>query len=123
MRLLNDFFTILETTTDGNNFRCATALNAKHKIFEVHFPGNPVVPGACLLEMASEILEQQTGMALNLKSVKEIRFKRAISPACKPLFCFRKTTAEGALLHTNITVEDEEGTAYATMQLCYNKEQ
>ncbi|MBL0181044.1 MAG: 3-hydroxyacyl-ACP dehydratase [Chitinophagaceae bacterium] len=57
------------------------AINAWHRIFEGHFPGQPVVPGVCMMEMVKEILEQVTGKKTNLVKAQEMKFLAVIDPA------------------------------------------
>ena len=52
--LLNDFF-IIDDWQPGNGLaRAILRINWGHPIFEGHFPGRPVVPGACLLQIVKE---------------------------------------------------------------------
>lgn len=79
--LLGDFFTINAIQIEGNSIRAILGLNAMHPIFEGHFPGQPVLPGACMLQIIKEIL--QTYIHTNIQLVKghQLKFISPISPS------------------------------------------
>lgn len=83
--LLNDFFTIENMETFGTELKAELVINAGHQIFEGHFPGQPVVPGVCMMEMVKEMVEQVTGKKTNLVKVQEIKFLAVIDPSVNNL--------------------------------------
>ncbi len=80
MILLNDFFTITNTESSPTEIWAELFINADHKIFEGHFPNQPVVPGVCQLQMIKEIVEQVTGKTTNLTSAADMKFLAVIDP-------------------------------------------
>ena len=54
MKLIDDFYKIVLLEKNDDSFSCKVSLNANHGLYRVHFPGNPVTPGVCLIQMASE---------------------------------------------------------------------
>jgi 3-hydroxyacyl-[acyl-carrier-protein] dehydratase len=79
--LLGDFYTIIGQKTEGEVFHFALSLNAGHRIFDGHFPGRPVVPGVCLIQMVLEAAESvMKGCPLRLVSASQIKFIAAIDP-------------------------------------------
>ena len=113
MKLINDFFQIISTETVDGGFKCRTRLNANHDYYRVHFPGNPVTPGVCLLQMATEILSQEYG-----KKLSNIKFKSLVGPHEEPEFLFTKTRMEEGLLSTSVSIERGE-TQFVKMSLQY----
>ena len=81
MTLLNDFFIINSITSDKGSVKATLELNAMHKIFEGHFPGQPVVPGVCMMQMIKEILEISIGKETRLKKADHLKFLSVINPA------------------------------------------
>lgn len=79
--LLNDFFTIQKIETSDTEIKALLAINAAHKIFEGHFPGQPVVPGVCMMQMIKETLETVTCGSTDLVSAPEIKFLVIIDPS------------------------------------------
>ena len=81
MKLLSHFC-FLEEETEELGLRCyRLRLNPQHELYQAHFPGNPITPGVCLIELVSELLEKQTGRNLALKQVVNVKFLHVLSPA------------------------------------------
>lgn len=122
MRLINNFFHIDSMETTGDTFRCKVHMNEDHNIYKVHFPGNPITPGVCLIQMGTEILGQILHKNLQLKIAKEIKFKKALEPTDKPTFVFTKMAQEdGGFMRANISIEDDCGNQFAMMKLRYQE--
>lgn len=45
-----------------------------HSIFEGHFPGNPVMPGVCQMEIVKEVMSSYFGKELVFNSVADMKF-------------------------------------------------
>jgi 3-hydroxyacyl-[acyl-carrier-protein] dehydratase len=80
MILLNGFFTINDTVSSETEIWAELRINANHKIFEGHFPNQPVVPGVCMMQMIKEILEQVIGKETNLVQAADMKFLAVINP-------------------------------------------
>ncbi len=78
----------------------AIKLNEAHEIFRGHFPGQPVLPGACMLQMIKEILQKETFISLQLKKAGVIKFLEMITPN------------ENNLLKINITYQQESASIF-----------
>lgn len=57
------------------------ALNPESEILKGHFPGQPVVPGACMLQIIKEVLESALNHPLRLKKADQLKFMIMINPA------------------------------------------
>ena len=55
-------------------------LDKDNSIFAGHFPGRPVLPGACMLQMVREILETELGRFLRLKKAGQMKFLELTDP-------------------------------------------
>lgn len=98
MILLNDFFSINNTESSATEIWAELFINADHKIFEGHFPNQPVVPGVCQLQMIKEIVEQVLDKETNLVQAADMKFLAVIDPQ------------RNNLVHASIEyVEDENG--------------
>lgn len=49
-----------------------------HPSLDGHFPGNPILPGAVLLDVALRTIARETGLALDSCEVRSVKF---LSPA------------------------------------------
>jgi 3-hydroxyacyl-[acyl-carrier-protein] dehydratase len=79
--LKDDFFTISSKQKENNSYRIMLELNAMHKIFEGHFPGQPVVPGACMLQMVKEVTEIILDKKVQLTKADNLKFLQVINPS------------------------------------------
>ena len=93
MRLNGDFYR-MESRMEGlpqgqSGFN--VILNPDHLIYKAHFPGMPVTPGVCILQMIQELLSEQQGMPVFIKGIKNAKFIKMISPvtdaAVSVVFC------------------------------------
>lgn len=86
--LIGSFYSILsaeekqaDTSTPGSRtFLAKIRINPEHEIFRGHFPGNPVVPGVCQIQMIRETLEFITGYQGLLLDADNIKFLSMIVP-------------------------------------------
>jgi 3-hydroxyacyl-[acyl-carrier-protein] dehydratase len=62
------------------SFIAGVTFNTRHRIFDVHFPGNPIVPGACIIQIATELLSHHLSETVILTEAKNIKFTNLINP-------------------------------------------
>ena len=122
MKLINDLFEVVSTTQGDDSYQCQVKFNPDHRIYKAHFPGNPITPGVCLMQIGEEILEQKYGKLLQLSVVKTIRFKKIVGPNDTPTYTFAKEVLSQDTLSVDITVADEAGES-VKMSLQYKIEQ
>ena len=108
MKLIDNFFHITDSCANDDSYVFKVKLNAGHPIYSVHFPDNPVTPGVCLLQMATEMLEQKYGKRLLLCKAKSIKFKKIIGPAGEPRFVFTKLAFADQQLSATVSIEDDD---------------
>ena len=78
--LSGDFFNVISMETSETSVNAVLELNSSHKIFEGHFPGQPVVPGVCMIQMVKEILEQHLNKKTRLIKSDHAKFLAMIDP-------------------------------------------
>lgn len=79
--LLDNFYTIdTTTTTDADSWSVALTLNSEHALYQGHFPGHPVVPGVCTLQLIKECAEGICGHSLQYTQIGSCKFLSAIDP-------------------------------------------
>jgi 3-hydroxyacyl-[acyl-carrier-protein] dehydratase len=78
--LKDDFFYIQSLSDDKGTISAVIEINPYHKIFEGHFPGQPVVPGVCMMQMVKEITEAATGKEYFLQKADLVKFLSVIVP-------------------------------------------
>lgn len=80
----NDLFSIEEITDENGVIKAVLGVNADSAILKGHFPGHPVVPGACMLQITKEVLEDVLQTPLRLKKADQLKFMTMIDPANAP---------------------------------------
>jgi 3-hydroxyacyl-[acyl-carrier-protein] dehydratase len=82
--LLNDFYTLSEVSDryreEGGTITASIEINKSHRIFDGHFPGLPVVPGVCMMQIIKEILELRLGMTFLIQSADQVKFLAVLTP-------------------------------------------
>ena len=119
MRLKDDFFNIISLETFDEGLKCKVCLNSHHRIYQAHFPGTPITPGVCLLQMVTEILKLHFGQDLELKSAIDIRFRQTVTPDIQPFLIIKGLSSQDNE-HMNISVSIEDNDIQlARMTLVY----
>ena len=86
--LRDDFYFVTESGKNSSFAFYHIRLNPGHFIFAAHFPGDPVTPGVCLIQMGRELVEDFIGRQLSLKMLKNVKFLSVVSPVETPEFRF-----------------------------------
>ncbi|PXX29171.1 3-hydroxyacyl-ACP dehydratase [Arenibacter sp. ARW7G5Y1] len=60
-------------------------LNPKHEIFKGHFPGKPIMPGVCMIQIIKELTERSLGQDLFLSVASNVKFMAIINPETDPI--------------------------------------
>ena len=84
MILLNDFYTILHSDASAGAIKATITINKNHRILEGHFPGLPVVPGVCMMQIVREVMEVSTGKELKISEADNMKFLSVINPEQHP---------------------------------------
>lgn len=84
MSLLHDFYSVGAFTVDGQKVSASIAINGNHPVFNGHFPGNPVTPGVCMMQIIKELAEKWASCPLMLKNARNVKFMAIINPLLNP---------------------------------------
>jgi len=87
--LMNDFYTVQDLKQEENTVTGKILFNPQHEIFKGHFPGQPVVPGVCTMQIVKEIVAQQTGTTLTIRNTGQVKFLQLILPEVTPVFTIK----------------------------------
>lgn len=80
MILLDNFYRLTQKDATPGVVKARISINKAHRIFEGHFPGLPVVPGVCMLQMVREIMEVHVGHELKIIVAENMKFLSVINP-------------------------------------------
>jgi 3-hydroxyacyl-[acyl-carrier-protein] dehydratase len=82
--LLNSFYEINRqsesTAGDRTILSAQITINKTHPIFQGHFPGMPVVPGVCMIQIIKEIFESHSKLSVSMTDAGNIKFLSVINP-------------------------------------------
>lgn len=120
MILLNDFYRIKERSCTADAISCKVELVGEHAIYKAHFPNSPVTPGACLLQMVTELLQQITPEPLRLVNAKRIKYKNVVKPSVTLWFEISRAADDNGCYRVNANINGEDK-VFAQMALTYRK--
>jgi 3-hydroxyacyl-[acyl-carrier-protein] dehydratase len=104
--LLNDLYTIQSISGMEKTIQATVLLHAEHAIFKGHFPGQPILPGVCMLEMISEITGSHLKQSFRIKAAPLIKYLNMIDPKKDPLIHFEikyEDSPDKTLIQGNIS--------------------
>ena len=82
--LIEGLYKVTATENTSEGILAKVHLNKDHAIFKGHFPGNPVMPGVCMIQIIKELTEETTGKNLFLAVSSNIKFMAIINPEKNP---------------------------------------
>lgn len=71
------------TKTDGG-LTARIRIDPGHEIFKGHFPGKPVMPGVCMIQIVKELTERALEKELFLSVASNVKFMAIINPETDP---------------------------------------
>lgn len=82
--LIADLYKIKEDSVSDGVQTTSITLNPGNKVFKGHFPGNPITPGVCTLQIIKELTENRTECSLFMKKASNVKFMAVINPEKTP---------------------------------------
>jgi 3-hydroxyacyl-[acyl-carrier-protein] dehydratase len=78
--LKDTLYKIISLDHSGNTVEATLQINKDNEIFTGHFPNHPVLPGACMLQIVKEVLEDTFDNSFRLKKALNMKFLSLIDP-------------------------------------------
>ena len=78
--ILTDFYKIEHTKQSDSETIFYIKLNPNHVIYSGHFPGQPVLPGVCTLQIIKECAQQLVNKKLQYLQISLCKFLRYVDP-------------------------------------------
>ena len=95
--LLKNFYTVQSFEFTEGQLVSEIFINKDHDIFNGHFPGNPVMPGVCMIQIIKELTEKALEKKLFMEKSSNIKFMALINPE------------DNNTLVLNLNITEEEG--------------
>tara|TARA_B110000285_G_scaffold96339_1_gene109914 strand:- start:155 stop:526 length:372 start_codon:yes stop_codon:yes gene_type:complete len=80
MLFQNNFYTVKSEELAEGTANYHVEINSGHKIFDGHFPDNPITPGVVQMEMIKELMSKVTNSSLNLVTMGNCKFLAILNP-------------------------------------------
>ena len=95
MKLKNNLYKIISKEEVNSIFNYTVELNPSCVIYQAHFPGEPITPGVCIVQIGKEVIEdlllEQSSVSRRLEIIKakNIKFLSVISPNETPILTYQ----------------------------------
>lgn len=122
MKLIDSLYTVVSDCPIENGHEFDLKLNPEHFIYKAHFPGEPITPGVCIMQIAVELFQLALKTPVALTCVKNIKFLRIISPndVTEVKYSLQKITREGTEAKVQVVVSAADE-VYAKLSLVCNE--
>ena len=73
-----------QAVSEGGTTDVVVTLLPECEIYRAHFPGMPITPGVCLVQIAKELIEDIEKCRLHISQAKDIKFISIVTPGDTP---------------------------------------
>ena len=102
--LRGSFYNILQSNQDRYTIR----FNASHPIFSGHFPEHPIVPGACIVQIAEELAALTYGHPIRFTAIRDLKFRQPITPDQVVTISIRQTAESMCKVQCSLPSDDQK---------------
>ena len=91
-------------------------------IYHAHFPEQPITPGVCIIQIASELLADLYSSSFELSSVSNAKYLAVINPKETPelTYTFKKVSFDDEKTNVKVSVVvSNNDTIYTKLSLVY----
>ena len=80
MVLQDNLFSIMSQAQEDGQPVFQVRIHKEWPIYKAHFPGHPITPGVCIVQMIQELLQVHLGRKVSLRNAKTVKYTAIISP-------------------------------------------
>lgn len=117
--LVKDLYSIDKTSPIEGGALFIVSIHPDCEVYKGHFPGEPVTPGVCSVQMIKECAEKVLGYPTRITEIKSCRFYRPITPIVLPKAQI-KIFVDGQ--NVCAEVSDLEGEKYMSLKATLERE-
>lgn len=92
---MEDFYQVTDVVVSDVEWQGCITFNPSHRIFKGHFPGQPVVPGACLIDLVQDMFAQHILLPVQLINASMVKFIQPVLPETVLLLKLKWVEATG----------------------------
>jgi 3-hydroxyacyl-[acyl-carrier-protein] dehydratase len=121
MKLRDNLYNISGVQQTPESVTYSIQLNRDCIIYEAHFPGMPITPGVCIVQIAEELLSDYLQKPLQLTNIRNAKFLSILKPTEHVVQVHFKAIkqAEGTV-SAQAVIDDGEDTVYAKISFTCN---
>lgn len=115
--MLSKFYKVNNVSYKDTGWCVSLELMTEHSLYKGHFPGYPIVPGVCIMQIIKECTADILGKELQYDYISSCKFLSAINPVLNN--CLELTLRIKELEDGNIQLHAEgeyEGTAFVKLK-------
>lgn len=120
MILKNNLYRISHENKDDKSYRLDLIPDCM--IYRAHFPEQPITPGVCIVQMASELLSELYSLTFELSSVSNAKYLAVINPQYTPelTYTFKKVVFDDEKTSVKVSVVvSHNDTVFTKLSLVY----
>ncbi len=72
----------------GDRITATVRLNKEHPVFQGHFPGNPILPGVCTIQIIKDLVERGMEAKCMLTKAGNVKYLGFVNPVTNPEVVF-----------------------------------
>lgn len=111
--LKDRLYSIISISVSEGKIVAELKLNKDNEIFKGHFPDQPVLPGACMLQILKEVLESALNKKIRLKKADQMKFLSVVDPiANSNLRLDINYSTNDDVAATNATISNASGACF-----------
>ena len=80
MKLQDNLYTIVSQQEAEGLPAFQLRIHPEWPIYKAHFPGHPITPGVCIVQMVQELLQRALNRDVTLRKAKNVKYLAIISP-------------------------------------------
>lgn len=80
MVLQDNLFSIMSQAQEDGQPAFQVRIHKEWPIYKAHFPGHPITPGVCIVQMIQELLQVHLGRKVSPRKAKTVKYTAIISP-------------------------------------------
>jgi len=118
MKLKENLYTVVskDMVEGGQSF--VITLNSSCSIYAAHFPGMPITPGVCMIQLVEELLEELIGCSLRVCAIKNAKFLSVLKPEGQNVIVtLSGVKVENEIISSQAIISDFNSNVYARISL------
>lgn len=77
---MHNYYHIISQQVEDQRATFIVALDPSCPVYEGHFPGNPIAPGACNIEMVRQCASLAMGREIRITAIRQCKFLMLLKP-------------------------------------------